>query len=168
VKSGIHELVESNRGTSYTQYKTTKGYDKHLVLNYQLPHAFQNKTTINEGVGIDNKGIRNDMIINRLHDAIKVYGENCYHEIIFEQLKTFTCNISPKSGKHMWGPMNKKYFNDDALFSYTFSYICGELCFPELEPINMAKESLKQKIEYIFVRDSNLKLRRVAVKKKAA
>lgn len=164
VKKGIKELIESNRGTSYYQYLEQKGFGQDCVLNYQLPHAFQNKTTINEGVGIDNKGIRNTMIINNMHQMFSVYGDNFYHEIVFEQLKTFTCSVSDK-GKEMWGPMNKKYFRDDTLFSTTFSYICAELCFPELEPRDGKKEDKKYVIRYETVRDKNYKLRRVPVKR---
>lgn len=162
-KTGIKELIESNRGTSYYQYLEMKGYGREAVLNYQLPHAFQNKTTINEGVGIDNKGIRNTMIINKMHEMFAVYGENFYHSILFEQLKTFVCTISDK-GKEMWGPINKKHYRDDTLYSTTFSYICAELCFPELEPFDSQSNDRKYKIKYKTVRDKNYKLVRVPMK----
>lgn len=165
-KTGIKELIEANRGTSYYQYLENKGFGKECVLNYQLPHAFQNKTTINEGVGIDNKGVRNTMIINNMFQMFSVYGDNFYHTILFEQLKTFTCNISDK-GKEMWGPMNKKYFRDDTLYSTTFSYICAELCFPELEPFDDKSDKSNYVIKYKTVRGKDLKLTRVAVKVKA-
>jgi len=166
VKEGIPDLVESNRGTSYTQYVTTKGYGDKLVLNYELPHAYQNKSTVNEGVGIDNKGIRNTMIINKMHEMVSVYGDNFYHEIIFEQLKTFTCKISDH-GKEMWGPMNKKYFRDDTLFSTTFAYICAEMCFSDTLAMDIAKQSTKTKIEYQLVRDDDYRLVRKAVRVKS-
>lgn len=166
-KEGIYELIESNRGTSYTQYVKHKGYDKNLVLNYQLPFALQNKSTINEGVGIDKKGIRSDMIVNILHAMTKAFGDNIWMEVFFEQLKTFTCVIS-KTGKAMWAPINKKYFNDDVLDSATYSYICAEQCFPELEPFDNKKESAKVKIGHKLIRDENHKLKRVAYKKRTA
>lgn len=168
IKEGILELVESNRGTSYTQYVKEKGYDKNFVLNYQLPFVMQNKTTINEGVGIDNKGVRNEMIVNHLHSLIKAFGQHVWFEVIFEQLKTFTCTIAEKSGKHMWGPINKKFFNDDTLFSTVFSYICAELCFPELQPVNHSKETARLSVGFKMIRDENLKLKRVAYKKKVS
>jgi hypothetical protein len=162
-QEGIWELVESNRGTSYTQYVETNGYGKKFVLNYQLPHAIQNRTTINEGVGIDNKGVRNTMIINHLHNLLSSYGDKIYLDIIFEQLKTFVCNVSDK-GKEMWGPMNKKYFKDDTLFSTVFSYICAELCFYDLEPINTLKKSNGFRIEYKIDYDKDYKLVRKPIK----
>lgn len=167
VKVGVKELVESNRGTSYTQYKTAKGFDKEFVLNYQLPPAFINKTTLNEGVGIDNKGARNTMIINRLHELITAFGHNIYFKVFFDQLKTFVCNVSD-NGKEIWGPINKKYFRDDVLFSVDFSYICAELSFPELTPDNLLKEHAKTKIVYELRFDSNYNQVRVPVKKRVS
>lgn len=164
VKKGIRDLIESNRGTSYYQYIENKGYGNEAVLNYQLPHAFQNKTTINEGVGIDNKGIRNTMIINNMFEMLSAYSNNFWHSIVFDQLKTFVCTVSDK-GKEMWGPANKKHFRDDTLFSTTFSYICAEKCFPELEPFNSKKQDSAFVIRHELVRDKNGKLKRIPVKK---
>jgi len=162
VKKGIKELIESNRGTAYREYVKNKGFDDSLVLNYELPETYQNRTTINEGVGIDNKGLRSTMIVNKMFEVISAYGDNIHHEIIFEQLKTFTCTISG-TGKEMWGPINKKYFRDDTLYSTTFAYICAEMCgYPD--PVNKEKKTEKFKIEYRWTRDSNHKLRRVPVK----
>lgn len=123
-KEGILELVESNRGTSYTDYRKNKNFDKKMVLNYQLPSIMQNNTTINDGVGIDNKGQRNTMIINRMFEMFKFYGENMHHDVLFEQLKTFTCHVSDH-GKEVWGPVNRKFFMDDTLFFiHFFLYLC--------------------------------------------
>jgi len=162
-KTGIKELLESNRGTSYYEYRKAKGLDKELVLNYQLPPTLQNKTTINDGVGIDNKGLRNTMIINRMFEMFKFYGDNFYHSILFEQLKTFTCAISD-NGKEIWGPVNKKYFMDDTLFSTTFSYICSEVCFAGEEPTDSEKSKSKVKLEYKLVRGADNKLKRMMVR----
>lgn len=162
--TGIKELVESNIGQSYTQYKEGKGFGSSLVLNYELPEYFKNKTTINEGVGIDNKGLRNLTIVNRLHELIQAYGENIYMEVFWEQLKTFVCEVTDK-GKESWGPANRKFFRDDTLFSVVYSYICGELCYPELQPENI--EDLKRKkevIRYELAYDDDYNLRRMPVR----
>ena len=164
-KRGIKELVESNRGTSYTQYKEAKGFGSELVLNYQLPLYFKNQTTINEGIGIDNKGIRNTMIITRLHEMTVAFGDRNYFYKFFDQLSSFTCNISDK-GKEMWGPMNKKYFKDDVLFGTVFSYICAELAFPELQPVSLEHESKKTVVRYKQMYDKNYNLIRVPVKER--
>jgi len=105
------------------------------------------------------------MLINRMFELFKTYGENFYHTILFEQLKTFTCVISD-GGKEMWGPINKKYFKDDTLWSTTFSYICAELCFPELMPKNLEKMQNKFKIVSRLVRGNDGKLSRMTVKEK--
>lgn len=166
-KIGVKELVESNRGTSYTQYKQAKGFDREFVLNFQLSHiGFVNNSGLNDGIGIDNKGVRNTMIINRMFEMISAYGQNNYFEVFFEQLKTFTCNISDK-GKEVWGPMNRKYFKDDVLFSTVFAYICAELVFPERVPENLLSENRKTVIKYKTVYDKNYNLVRVPVKVKA-
>lgn len=152
------ELVESNIGQSYTQYTENKGFGGSMVLNYELPPYLQNKTTINEGVGIDNKGMRNLTIVNRLHEMIQSFGENIFIERFWEQLKTFVCEVSDR-GKEVWGPVNRKYFRDDTLFSAVYSYICGELCYPELVPENIEDASKKKetvKFELSYDQDYNL------------
>lgn len=165
VKRSISELVESNRGTSYTHYKENKAFSDEMVLNFQLPFYLQNNTTINEGVGIDNKGLRNTVIINRMNEMLTTYGQKIYLPVVFEQLKTFVCNVSER-GKEMWGPMNKKHFKDDVLFACTFAYICAELCFPELIPEDVEKEAQKEKkVTYQTSYDANWNLVRVPIRK---
>lgn len=166
VKVGIKELIESNRGTSYYQFLVSMGYGNNCVLNYQLPLHLQNSSTINEGVGIDNKGARNNMLINYMFQLYSYYGKNVFHVIVFEQMKTFTCVISD-GGKEMWGPINKKYFKDDTLWSSTFAYICGELCFPELVPTDTEKAKSKTKIVFKLVRGKDNKLKSTPVKVQA-
>jgi hypothetical protein len=166
VKKGVPELVESNRGTSYTQYRENKALSDEMVLNFQLPFYLQNQTTINEGVGIDNKGIRSTAIINRMDEMYRTYGDKFYIPVQFEQLKTFVCTVSER-GKEMWGPMNKKHFKDDVLYASTFSYICAELCFPELVPENIEAEAKKPKrVVFQTTYDSNWNLVRVPVRQK--
>lgn len=166
IKTGVKELLESNIGQSYSQYKTSKGYEGSMVLNYELPSYLQNKTTINEGIGIDNKGMRNEVIVNRLHEMIQSFGENIFIPTFWEQLKTFVCEVSA-TGKNMWGPANRKFFKDDTLFSSVYSYICGELCYPELVPTNIEEDYKKVDIiKYELVYDANYNLVRVPVRQK--
>jgi hypothetical protein len=164
-KKGIKELVESNRGTSYTQYMEEKGWGKNLVLNYELPQYLQNRTTVNEGVGLDTKNVRKTIVINRMHEMIQAYGHQFYFRTIFDQLKTFVCSITA-TGKESWGPVNRKYFKDDVLDATVFSYICSELCFPELTPKNLNKESNKYKHTYKIIYDKNYNQHKVFVKEK--
>lgn len=160
----VKELVESNIGQSYTQYKEQKGYGNSLTLNYELPPYLQNKTAINEGIGIDNRGLRNQAIINKMHELIVSYGDRIYFPDFFMQLKTFVCEVSDR-GKEMWGPSNRKYFRDDILFAATFSYICAELCYPELVPENIEDRKKKIALDYSLKYDENWNLVRVPTRK---
>lgn len=166
VIKGIKELVESNRGTSYTQYKDNKGFSDEMTINFELPPYLQNQSTVNENVGIDNKGMRNISIIARMDELMRHYGNNFYLPVIFEQLKTFVCTISEKASKETWGPQNRKYFKDDVLFACTFAYICGELCYPELIPQDLSQQSKKKVvITYETTYDDQYNLVRVPVRK---
>lgn len=152
VKEGIHELVESNRGSSYCDFIEALGWDNFLVLNYQLPRSLINNSTINNGRGVDKKGQRSSIITNKLTELLQLFGGNIFFEVVFEQLLTFTCKITD-AGKETWGPINIKYYNDDVLDSLTYSYICAELCFPELEPTNLKKLASQVRIAHKLVRD---------------
>ncbi len=164
-KVGVKELLEANIGQSYSQYKSGKGYEDSLVLNYELPSYLQNRTTINEGIGIDNRGSRNEDIVNMLHQMIRSFGDRICIEVFWEQLKTFVYEVSG-TGKNMWGPANRKYFKDDTLFSCVYAYICGELCYPELVPINTDEDYKKtQVISYELQYDKEYNLTRVPVRK---
>lgn len=167
IKKGVKELLESNIGQSYSQYKAAKGYEDSLVLNYELPTYLQNKTTINEGIGIDNKGMRNEIIVNRLHEMIQSFGENVLMPVFWEQLKTFVCEVS-NTGKNMWGPANRKYFKDDTLFACVYAYICAELCYPELMPINTDEDYKRADvIKYELQYDKDYNLQRMPVRQKS-
>jgi hypothetical protein len=161
---GVKELVECNIGQSYTQYKDGKGYNESLVGNYELPQYLQTKsaTTV---IGIDNRGLRNNIIINKVHELTQSYGENIYHAAFWGQLKTFTCNVSDKSGKEVWGPSNRKYFKDDILFGGVYSYICAELCYADAIPQNIQENRKNYVIRYETRYDSNFNLKRIPVKK---
>lgn len=161
---GVKELVESNIGQSYTQYKVSKGFNQSMVFNYELPPHLVNKTTINEGIGIDNKGLRNAAIVNKLHELIQAYGENLYMEVFWEQLKTFVCEVTDK-GKETWGPVNRKYFKDDTLFSVVYSYICAEEVYKHLIPENLEDTRKKQDIvKFELGYDSEYNLVRMPVR----
>jgi len=162
-KNGTRELLESNRGSAYYQYIINKGYGKRVAGNFELPDYLQNKSAKENAPGIDSHGNRTTDIVNIMFSMIKLYGQNIYHDIIFNQFKTFTCTIS-NGGKSMWGPMNKKYFKDDALWSTTYSYICAHLCFQDIKPKNIEALKTQTKIVYKLVRGKDLKMTRVAVK----
>lgn len=162
-KKGIPELIESNRGSSYYQYVKTKGYEDCAVINLELPEYLQNKSAKNEGVGIDSHGDRTRQIVNIMFGMFKAYGMNFYHASLFIQSKSFTCKISD-GGREMWGPIDKKYYTDDELWGGTYSYICSEMCFTHLTPMDVSAIVNTTKIEYRLVRGADGKLSRQAVK----
>jgi hypothetical protein len=120
-KEGIKELVESNIGTNYMDYKETKGFFSSLVFTAQLPTKVSGGTRL---VGIDNKGMRADAIIDFLTEVLRNYHDRIYISIIFEQLTTFVQELS-KSGKETWGPMNALLHFSDVLYALAYAYICS-------------------------------------------
>lgn len=164
-KYGVKELVESNVGGNYTQYKIFKGYANEMVTNYEIyPEALRNKSAKNEGIGIDNKQLRKELIINKLRELLSNYGDKIFFNQVFLQLETFVCHIGG-SGASIWGPMNKKHFKDDILDALAYAYICAESCFAEREPKDMVNEKKKTEMVYELVRQKDWSLKRVAVRK---
>lgn len=150
---GVPELLETNIGKAYQEYKTNKGRFDTFVFNTELPQALQ----VGSGnlIGIDNRGHRNRMIINNLTELIHGFGDKIYMENFFVQLKTFVSSITAK-GNETWGPADKKYYKDDELFSTTFAYICATQCFPLEQPINTEAEKKKGlKVISTLTRDKN-------------
>jgi hypothetical protein len=135
-EKSIPELVESNIGTSYTDYKETKGYDGSLVYRTQLPSMMQGGGNM---IGIDNRGNRNRFIINKMFEVVTNYGENFYIDRVFTQLKTFQCTIN-SNGTETWGTADPKNYHDDVLFALVFAYICT-LCFEHKEPREIKTEA---------------------------
>lgn len=165
-KEPVKELLETNIGTAYRDYKETKGAWNSLVLNGELPRIFQVSMHSGNMVGLDNRGARNKMIINKIFELIQTYGDKIYIEEFWIQLKTFTCQIT-KTGNETWGPIDRRYYKDDVIFSVVFSYICS-LCYDFLEPKQIeGGEAIKQITRYELKRDANWNLTRVPVRKPA-
>ena len=155
-RKGIPELVENNIGTNYMDYVEVKGFRKFLVYNSQLPPRFRGGSSI---LGIDNKGVRNQAIIDKLIEYFKVYAGKINIETYFLQLETFTRNVTA-TGKEVWGPKNKKINRDDSLFSLVYAYICRE-CFPERYPYQVQEDVIGYKLVYRLERDTDGTLKRV-------
>lgn len=134
---GVKDLVETNIGAAYREYVTNKGRLDPLVLNTELPDALQ--TGSGNMIGIDNRGARNKMIIDRLFELIQAFGTKNYMENFFIQLKTFVSSTTAR-GNETWGPADRKYYKDDELFSTVFAYICAHECFPEEKPYKVDED----------------------------
>lgn len=146
-KVGVPELVENNIGTNYMDYKETKGYRRSLVYNSQLPPRFRGGGHL---IGIDNKTVRNQSIIEKLIEYIKSYHQNINIETYFLQMETFTRSVTA-TGKEVWGPKNKKINRDDSLFSLVYAYICRE-SFPDRYPYEVERTVTGYKTVYELVR----------------
>ena len=155
-KGGVPELIESNIGTAYIDYKQAKGYGRNLVQRLELPDHLQGGNAV---IGIDNRGNRNRFIINKLYEVLESYGDRFYFTTPFDQLRTFVCKITP-SGNETWGVSDTRKFHDDVLFGLVFSYICA-LSYSHREPFDAKKEGSAFKTKYVNVRDKDGMLRRV-------
>jgi hypothetical protein len=153
----VPELVEANIGQAYSNYKDSKGFGRSLVYRTELPPAFQGGQNI---VGIDNRSTRTKLLIEKMSEAIRVYGENIYIDEVFQQLRTFVCTINSTTGHESWGTVDKKSFHDDVLFALVFSYICSLVYEQSHPPKEILSETDKYKYIYKLVRDGDGKLTR--------
>lgn len=162
-QGGVKELLEANIGLAYRDYKDNKGFFRSLVYTSELPDAFQNQTT---NIGIDNKGKRATMIVNKMYELIQAYGKNIFIEEFWLQLKTFVCQITAQ-GNTVWGPADKRLYRDDILFSCTFAYICS-LCYPNRLPRDIGSDKHKYVTKSRMIYDKNYNLVRVTVREKVS
>lgn len=159
-KQAVPELVESNIGLAYINYKEDKGYGRSLVYRKELPDSFSGGSA---DVGIDNKGPRSRYIINKMIELTTAFGEKIYIMDYFKQLETFTCTLTAK-GTEMWGVSDHRQFKDDVLYSSAFAYICKE-AHDYKKPYQINSESVSYTVEYKLVRRNDGSLGREAVRK---
>lgn len=155
----IKELVESNIGTAYFDYVDQKGLYNSLVQRTELPEIMQGGSGL---YGIDNRGLRNEFIINKLIEVLLLYGNNFYFPVIYDQLRTFVCTVNEKGNKS-WGVTDTRKYDDDVLFALVFSYICA-LSYSHRTPYDVNSESVKPKVRYKVKRDRDGKLYRQQVR----
>ena len=153
------DLVESNIGTAYFDYIDAKGLYNSLVQRTELPDIMQGGSSL---YGIDNRGLRNEFIINKLHELLLLYGNTIYFMVVFEQLRTFICTVNDKGNK-TWGVTDTRKYDDDVLFALVFSYICA-ISYSHRTPIDVNSEREKPIMKTRLVRDSDGKLYRARVR----
>jgi len=161
----VPELVEANIGTAYREYKENKALDRSLVLGSELPMTLQSKSG-SVIVGVDNKGLRNKVIIDYMKQIFDSFGDRIWMPIFFNQLKTFVCKMIGRS--ETWEPQDKRYNWDDALFALTYSYICAS-CYSHriTESLEGSAEQRKNSTNltgFKLVRDESGSLRRIPVR----
>lgn len=160
-KKGAKELLECNIGAAYRDYKEARGRYDTLTWTSELPQQFKTKSG-SQVIGIDNKGVRNKLIIDKMFELLSAYGDRIYIRRVFEQLKTFTCKETDGGGIS-WGPIDRKYYKDDVLWGVVYAYI-NRQAFAHIQPEKTLQESSNQVIEYQLYRDKDHKLRRRPVK----
>lgn len=153
---GVKELVEGNIGSGYIDYKEIRGDFDSLVQNTELPEYLQGGSNL---IGVDNRVGRARMIINKLSEMIHAFGLKIFITKFWLQLKTFVSSVTDK-GNETWGPIDKRHYQDDILFSSTFAYICA-LCYSHLTPTFSDPTKPKYIKKSILVRGSDGHLRRV-------
>lgn len=161
-KRGVPELIESNIGTAYKDYKESKGFFRSFVMNTQLPRDLQGGAKM---IGIDNHSTRSGLIISKMSECIKNYHERMYFNEIFQQLDSFVMKIT-QAGKETWERQNKVTDYDDVLFALVYAYICSTLSTREPKDVNVESKVVegKSRLRYKIKRDSNFNVIREAVR----
>ena len=154
-------LIEANIGTSYYDYISNKGFERSVMLNGELIPSLQGGQNT---FGLDNRGNRNRVIIDKGYELIHNYGERICIEDLWKQLRTFTCTIS-QAGKETWGTTNARKYHDDVFFAATFAYIC-RISYSYLEPYDIVQKDGGHKMVSKLVRLADGTLTNVNYRKK--
>ncbi len=154
-KGAVPEVIESNIGTAYREYKQNKGLGSSMVFSTELPMALQtrNGTVI---VGVDNKGLRNKLLVSMMGELFTAFGDRIWIDLYYEQLKTFVCKMVGRS--ETWEPQDKKYNWDDALWSLIYSYICASVYTNRTIKEISSSGSEKIIVKKVLARDKDGKL----------
>lgn len=138
-RKSIPELVERNSASGYFEFKKTLNIDANLVMNSELPDEFRIMSDAT-GFGIDNhRGEKNKLILNKMYELFKVYGDRIWIEEYWIQLSTFFKKVT-KTGLDTWEPKDRRHYKDDNLFSGTFAFICRK-CFDGIKPRKVENSS---------------------------
>jgi hypothetical protein len=149
--SEVKELVEKNIGLAYISYVEAHGFWRRQMLNSELPEYFRSGDEGN--IGIDNKGNRSSLLINKMSELYNTYGDNIYFPVILEQLKTFACRIT-RSGNETWGTLDTRYYDDDVLYALVFAYMAA-CSFNTYKTPKLLSEESKPRYEYRLEYDTS-------------
>lgn len=160
-KRGIHELVESNVGMAYFDFKDTKGFRHSLMYRTQLPVQFRGGTNIE---GFDNRGVRKKAMVDKLYELFHYYGDRIHIPQIWTQLRTFICEFS-EAGQEKWGVKDHRKYRDDLVDACGIAYI-AHLSLDHYTPKEVGdNKQLDYRIKYKLKR-VNGKLQRYPVQHK--
>lgn len=135
------QLVEGNIGTGYIEFVQQYGDGLSLVFTGQLPNKFIGGA---KAIGIDNHGLRADLIISEMAEFFRVFGENVDIAVYWNQMMTFEAKMTG-SGKITWQTKDARFYHDDTLYSATYAYICKQ-CFPYAKIICVDEQRTVYKI----------------------
>lgn len=161
---GIPELIESNVGGEYMNYRKDRGYEHAMMDNFRI-YSDVLKTRTSTGVGINRKGIRkgtnSPFLITELEELIVLYMENIKCELFWEQMKTFTRKTTTKTTAYE--PLNKKFHRDDNIDAMNYAYICAKSWKISPRTIDQVKKQKKKKRRYAYDSNWNLTLTNVGI-----
>jgi len=154
-------LVEANIGTNFVDYVEAKGYINSIVLKTEIIPILQGGQN---RFGVDNKGNRNAIIINKGFELVQSFGDRIFIPSLWKQLRTFTCTTTA-SGKQVWGTSDFKKYHDDVFFACSFAYICRD-SFGNLNARDITVDGSGWKVKSELVRGTDGQLRTVKRKVK--
>lgn len=146
------ELIEINAGEAYVKYLNDHNMGHVIVGNKALPKHLQSNTM----VGIHNIGKANRYIVNEIMHMLESYADNLNMEIFWEQMSRFVEKQKP-SGETKWEAEDKRYYQDDTIFSTVFAYLCS-LCYGKYTPREI-KGDESAMVKRKFYLDENFNMR---------
>ena len=162
------ELVESNIGDGYVDYKEMKGFNRNLQSNAVLPPYLQ--TPASKWWGISNRTNTGGRITQKTIEMVDSHADNIYIQWFWIQLKTFVEKSLKGGGTNVrqtrFQAADMKYDYDDVIFSMTFAYI-NAISNVRFEPHFLeAEEIAKPKVKYVQSAETGYKLRLAEVNAK--
>lgn len=167
---GTRELIESNIGDHYVDFKDSIGYGKNIAANTVLPKHMH---TPGKWWGISNRSNTGEKIIHHLIDLLDTYFDNIYIEWLFVQLKTFVekglagaanpKNITQKYSSERttrYQAADLRFDRDDVIFAVTFAYL-NALCHAKHDPMEISDDKKRSTVTRRFVQtaETNWQLR---------
>tara|TARA_R100000995_G_scaffold84922_1_gene65891 strand:- start:14785 stop:16809 length:2025 start_codon:yes stop_codon:yes gene_type:complete len=161
------DLVESNIGDSYLDFREMHGFERGVVANADLPMSLQGGSA--KWWGISNKASTAGRITNRIIEMIELYADNIYIPWFWIQCKTFVEKSLKGTTSHRqsrFQAADLKFDFDDVIFSITYAYINAD-AHNRFEPRKISgAKSNKVFTKYVQNRETNFQMRLAQVNDK--
>lgn len=159
-QGGIPELVESNIGDMYVDFREKIGLGRNIVPNAALPVFLQ--TPSSKWWGIRNSTATAGRIANKTIEMIDSFAENIFIPWFFEQCKTFVekdLKSQNQQRQTRYQAADLRYDFDDVIFSSTFANINAQ-CHAKFEPTKTEKGEQKRRYtQYVQNAQTGFRLR---------